>query len=198
MHPDDIGRSYDTIAAKWREPHIQSNGIAQVERAIRFVGKGGHALDVGCGCSGRFVDLLTGHAFQVEGIDVSKKMIALARETHPHIAFHHADICTWEFPRKYDFIVAWDSTWHLPLKEQEPVIRKICKGLAPGGVFVFTTGGVDGPHEMPDSSMGPPVFYSVLGIPGTLALLARCACVCRHLEYDQYPEPHLYIIAQKT
>lgn len=197
MHPRETGRSYDTIAPTWREPHIQSNGIAQMERAIQFAATRGHALDIGCGCSGRFIDLLTRHGFQVEGIDVSEKMIALARETHPKTTFHHADISEWDFPRKYDFILAWDSTWHLPLERQEPVVKKICKGLAPGGVFIFTTGGVDGPHEMADSSMGPPVFYSVLGIPATLALLERCGCVCRHLEYDQYPEPHLYIIAQK-
>jgi hypothetical protein len=30
-----------------------------------------------------------------------------------------------------------------------------------------------------------------------LQLLARFGCVCRHLEYDQYPEQHLRVIAQK-
>ncbi len=29
-------------------------------------------------------------------------------------------------------------------------------------------------------------------------LLAEAGCICRHLEYDQYPELHLYIIAQKA
>jgi len=197
MHPEETGRSYDTIAATWREPHIQANGIAQMERALQFATARGHALDIGCGCSGRFIDLLTRHGYQVEGIDVSEKMIALARETHPEITFHHADIAKWKFPRKYDFILAWDSTWHLPLAMQEPVMKKISKALAPGGILIFTTGGVDGPHEMEDSSMGPPVCYSVLGIPRTLELIAQCGCICKHLEYDQYPEKHLYIIAQK-
>ncbi|HWB60608.1 MAG TPA: class I SAM-dependent methyltransferase [Chthoniobacteraceae bacterium] len=198
MQPEDTGRSYDTIAGQWRAPHLQTNGIAQMERALRFAAMQSRALDIGCGCSGRFADLLMKHGFHYEGIDVSEKMIALAKETHPHVAFHHADISTWKFPRKYDFILAWDSTWHLPLEQQEPVMKKICKGLAPGGVFIFTTGGVEGPHEMEDSNMGPPVSYSVLGIPATLELLKRCGCACRHLEYDQYPEPHVYIIAQKT
>src|SRR5271156_1443268 len=118
MQPDDTGRSYDTIAAKWREPHLRANGIAQVERAIKFTAKRGNALDIGCGCSGRFADLLLNYGFEVEGVDVSEKMIALAKETHPQVAFHHADICTWKFARKYDFILAWDSTWHLPMAQQ--------------------------------------------------------------------------------
>ncbi len=45
--------------------------------------------------------------------------------------------------------------------------------------------------------MGPPVHYSVLGISRTLELLSEFGCVCRHLEYDQFPEKHLFIIVQK-
>jgi len=36
-----------------------------------------------------------------------------------------------------------------------------------------------------------------LGIPALLKIIDRCGCVCRHLEYDQYPENHLYLIVQK-
>ncbi len=198
MQPNEIGRNYDTIAHVWQEPTIQSNGLPQFERAIKFTQARNHALDIGCGSSGRFFDLLIQHGFQVEGIDISEKMIALAKERHPNIPLHHADICTWNFPRKYDFISAWDSTWHLPLEKQELVLRKICEGLTPKGVFIFTTGGVDEPGEKSDSCMGPPMYYSVLGIPKTLELLTRFKCICRHLEYDQHPEQHLYIIAQKT
>lgn len=198
MTPQELARSYDEIAHVWLEPHIQSNGLAQFERAISFVTQRGHALDIGCGSSGRFLDLLQQHGFQVEGLDVSERMIALARQNRPGVTFHHADISTWELPRKYDFISAWDSIWHLPLALQKPVMKKICDALAPGGVFIFTTGGLDGPEEKSDSSMGPPVHYSVLGIPRTLEILGLYGCVCRHLEYDQPPEKHLYIIAQKV
>ena len=77
-------------------------------------------------------------------------------------------------------------------------MQRICEGLTPNGVFIFTTGGVDEPGEKSDSCMGPPMYYSVLGIPKTLELLTRFKCICRHLEYDQYPEQRLCIIAQKT
>jgi hypothetical protein len=70
--------------------------------------------------------------------------------------------------------------------------------LAPGGVIIWTTGGVDGPEEKRDSSMGPDLYYSVLGIPATLQIIGDADCVCRHLEYDQLPEKHVFIIAQKA
>jgi hypothetical protein len=51
---------------------------------------------------------------------------------------------------------------------------------------------------MVDSEMGPKMYYSVLGIPTILDLLSECGCVSRHLEYDQYPQSHVFIIAQRA
>ena len=199
MDSEATGRSYDKIAHKWQELPNKSYGIAQFERAIQFTKNRGAALDIGCGSQGRMMDLLIRHGFQPEGIDVSAEMIALARERHPDIPFHVADVCKWELLKKYDFISAWDSTWHLPLEKQEPVLEKICDGLNPGGVHIFTTVGFDEPGDHGDSGhMGVPLAYGALGIPKLLALLTKFGCICRHLEYDQYPEQHLYIIAQKT
>jgi SAM-dependent methyltransferase len=198
MNPDEIARSYDQLADQWNSDSFpRNNGIEQHERAIAFLKEKRHALDIGCGSNGRIIDLLIDHGFDVEGVDVSIRMIELATQRHPNVTFHHADICEWDLPRRYDFISAWDSIWHLPLASQEPVMKKILQGLAPGGVCIFTTGGLDAPSEKVDASMGPQVYYGVLGIPKTLALISEAGCICRHLEYDQYPELHLYIIAQR-
>lgn len=197
MQPAEIARSYDSIAQQWLEPHLAANGIWQHEQALKFRPRGGRALDVGCGCSGRFLWLLESHGYEVEGLDVSAQMIALARTRNPGTTFHHADVCEWVPPRSYDFITAWDSIWHVPLDRSASVLRKLCGALTPGGVFIWTTGGLDGPEEKRDSSMGPPVYYSVLGIPQTLQLVADAGCIYRHLEFDQLPEKHVFLIAQK-
>jgi len=198
MDPEATGRSYDKIAQKWQELPNKSYGVAQLECAIRFTKNRGPALDIGCGSEGRMMDRLLHHGFQPEGLDVSAEMIALARKRHPAVPFYHAEISQWNFPRQYDFISAWDSTWHLPLELQEPVLEKICAGLTPGGIYLFTTAGLDEPGEKTDSgNMGVPLSYGVLGIPKLLELLNKFGCVCRHLEYDQHPEQHLYLIAQK-
>jgi SAM-dependent methyltransferase len=197
MEPEQTGRHYDELADIWQQPHLQTNGIAQVERAIRFTKNRGPALDIGCGSSGRFIELLLKEGFEPEGIDVSSRMLALARARHPAVSFQQADIAKWDFPKKYDIILGWDCLWHLPLERQEPVLSKICEGLNSKGVFIFSTGGIDGPGEKSDSFMGPRMDYSALGIPKTLELLTKFGCVCRHLEYDQYPEEHLFLIAQK-
>ena len=143
-------------------------------------------------------DLLMNHGFEVEGLDISPRMIGLAKQRRADVQFHHADICEWEFPRKYDLISAWDSIWHLPLADQEPVLEKILRALKDGGVCILTTGGLDAPTEKVDVAMGPQMYYSTLGIPHTLRLMSETGCICRHLEYDQYPESHLYVIAQRS
>jgi SAM-dependent methyltransferase len=198
MQPAELARSYDSIAHRWLEPHLESNGLRQHEHALKFRSSGGLALDAGCGCNGRFLRLLANHGYQVEGLDISARMIALAREQNPNVTFHHADICEWQPTKPYDFIAAWDSIWHVPLEHSERVLSKLCGALSPGGVFIWTMGGLDHPEEKQDSAMGPSVYYSVLGIPRTLQVLSEAGCILRHLEYDQLPEKHVFLIAQKT
>ncbi|WP_010047460.1 GNAT family N-acetyltransferase [Gemmata obscuriglobus] len=194
MTPEHVAASYDQIAHQWLD--LSTYGFAQIERAVAFVKRKGTALDVGCG-TGRLMGLLDKHGFRTDGLDVSPAMIALARDRHPNARLFHADICGWEQPQPYDLIVAWDSVWHVPLDRQGPVLTKLCRGLAAGGVLVFSTGGTDGPDERQNTFMGPPMYHATLGIPRTLRILAAAGCVCRHLEYDQHPEDHVYFIAQK-
>jgi SAM-dependent methyltransferase len=199
LTPSEIAGSYDSLAGQWAsETFPRENGIRQHERAIAFAKQRRRALDVGCGSSGRIIDLLLKHGFDAEGLDVSLRMVELAKRRHPDVEIHQADICEWQLPREYDLISAWDSLWHVPLPQQEHVLAKLCNALSPGGVLIFSMGGLDAPSEKVDSAMGPRMYYSSLGIPDTLRLLSDAGCVCRHLEYDQYPESHVYVIAQRT
>lgn len=199
MKPEDIGKAYNQITHLWESDEFdRNNGIAQHERAIAFVKSRGFALDVGCGCTGRIIDLLLGKGFKPEGVDISNEMIRLAKKRHPEINFHQKDICEWELPRNYDFITAWDSIWHIPLNQQLNVLKKLISCLNTNGVLIFSFGGVDEQADHKDDFMGPEVYYSSLGISGFLKLIMVLGCTCRHLEYDQYPECHAYFIVQKN
>ncbi len=59
-------------------------------------------------------------------------------------------------------------------------------------------GGTDEPGDHRGDVMGPERYYSSLGVNGFLGLISRLGGVCRHLEYDQYPELHAYMIVQKN
>ena len=198
MQPKEIADSYDHLAAHWASDAFNKrNGIAQHERAFRFTSLRGKALDVGCGSSGRIIQLLLDHGFQPEGLDVSCEMIALARTKHPSVVFHHADICTHESGTTYDFISAWDSIWHVPLPLQRQTLEKLGRALNPSGILIFTSGGLDAAGEATNPFLGQPLYHATPGIPELLSTLYESGCICRHLEYDQFPEKHLYIIAEK-
>ncbi len=199
MTPTEIGLAYDRITHLWQNQSFdQNNGIEQHKKAIAFTQSRGKALDVGCGCTGRLIDLLLDLGFEPEGIDISVEMIDLARQKQPTVKFYHEDICEWDIIYKYDFITAWDSLWHIPLNQQRKVLTKLLTSLNPNGVLIFSGGGTDNEDEHKNDFMGVEVSYSSLGINGFLQLFIELGCICRHLEYDQYPELHTCFIVQKV
>lgn len=196
----DIAAAYDSLAERWLDERFgNADGVAQHRRALAFLdaGPGGWALNVGCGCSTRFNPLMRERGLRIEGIDVSARMIALARAADPSVQLQHADARAWLPARGYRFISAWDSIWHVRLAEQRPLMLKLLRALEPRGVFIFSAGGLDAPGEHDDATMGPSLHYSTLGIPGLLQVIADAGCACRHLEFDQHPRNHLCVIAQR-
>lgn len=198
MTPEATGKAYDQITHRWQKPHFNfQNGIEQHKLALNFLNQKDKALDVGCGCTGRFIDLLQNEGFEAHGLDVSKNMIELAKQKHPESTFFHEDICEWEAQDKYDFITAWDSIWHVPLEQQSQVLTQLVSYLNPNGILIFSFGGTDEPGEHTNSIMGPEVYYSSLGTNGYLKRLIDLGCTPKHLHFDQHPELHAYLVVQK-
>lgn len=196
MKPSVLGKKYDKIATWWHDRHRDSDyGVEQLKRGLNFSAQSGVALDVGCGAGGRFIRILQARGFGVVGIDVSEEMIRLAKLNHPDQEFLVQDICTWETDQTFDFILAWDSIFHLPLSRQEPVVAKLCKLLSPGGVLLYTCGDAVGEHD--DQWHGDSFHYSSIGINGNLRVLADNGVTAKHLELDQWPQNHVYIIGVK-
>ena len=197
MKPAEIGRKYDKIAQWWEQQHQQSSyGVSQFERAISYSSGGGKALDVGCGAGGRFIRILQERGFSVTGLDVSQEMIKLATDNHPEHKFIHQDICSWQTQERFDFIVAWDSIFHLPLMMQKPVVVKLCQLLQKDGILIYTFGNAQGEHT--DQWHMDDFYYSSIGINENMQLLINNGLSVLHLELDQYPEKHVYTIATKV
>ncbi len=104
MDPEHTAHNYDAIASWWLEQMRDSTyGMAALERTLTFVGQGRHALDVGCGCGGRFLRVLLEQGFDCTGLDISQEMIALAKQRYPKISFVVGDVCIWALPRQYRY-----------------------------------------------------------------------------------------------
>ena len=196
MHPRETGRRYDAIAPLWDEARRESaQGLSFLERAIALCKSRRMALDVGCGSGGRMLEKVLASGFRVTGIDVSSGMLQIANASHPTVEFVYADISDWVTPLRFDLIVAWDSTFHLPYELHAPVIGKLCACLAEQGVLLFTAGGIDG--EIVGTMYGHEFAYSSLSDTELMRLLYRAGCVPILVERDQYPLHHLVVVAAK-
>jgi predicted TPR repeat methyltransferase len=200
MQPAAFGTAYDHLADRWLDDRFNAqDGMAAHRHALAFLSpeSGGRALNAGCGCNTRFNRLCGEHGPEVDGVDISERMVARARAADPNARIHHADLCTWQAPHSYHFISAWDSIWHVRLDHQRELMPKPLGLLEVGGVMVFSAGGLDGPSEHVDSTMGPTVCYATLGIRGILRVIDEAGCALRHPESDQLPHSHLVVIAQR-
>lgn len=200
MPHSTISFVYDQIAEQWKDDCFNAeNGIALHLRALSFLPTPvpGCALNVGCGCNTRFNALIKSRGLTLEGVDISPRMVDLARSADPCTPVHLADVCTWQPQHDFMFITAWDSIWHVQLSQQRRLMLNLMSWLEPGGVLIFTAGGLDAPSEHTDSCMGPSVYYSTLGVPNILQVIEEANCLCCHLEYDQHPQKHLCVIVQK-
>ena len=80
---------------------------------------------------------------------------------------------------------------------QRALMLKLMDSLEAGGVLIFHAGGLSSPDEHTNTGMGPELRHGTLGIPELMRLVLESGCVCKHLEFDHFPDKHLYVIVQR-
>lgn len=134
----DIAADFDAIAdALARGPAHET--LTPAERALlaHVPADARYAIDVGCG-DGVMTRVLAARGMSVLGLDVSPRMIALARSrTDPRlrVEYRHADIMAADLPeRTFDLVVSVAVAHHLPL---DTIVPRLVRLVAPGGTFLL-------------------------------------------------------------
>ena len=93
-------------------------------------------LDVGCG-TGRYLELLKDF-YEVEGLDLSAEMLAVARERCPSIVLHEADLVDFRLGRKYDVVCCLFGSvgYGKTVKNLQRSIACMAHHLNPNGMLV--------------------------------------------------------------
>lgn len=98
------------------------------------------ALDLGCGAGQWALHLAESGAAEVVGVDLSERMLALARSerSHPRISYVRASLedVTFEASR-FDLVIS-SLAFHY-VEDFADLARRITSWLAPGGRLVFST-----------------------------------------------------------
>lgn len=102
--------------------------------------KGGRALDLGCGAGQLARYLATRGAADVVGVDVSERMLELARTrwTHPRVRYQRTAIEEASFAAAHFDLVVSVLALHY-VNDYRGVMARIAEWLAPGGVLVYST-----------------------------------------------------------
>jgi len=127
---------------------------------ISLIPKNAKILDAGCG-SGRDCDYFVKHGFEVVGIDLSDKLLEIAKHRLPQVTFLKQDLRRLDFPdESFDGIWACATLHHLARSDMLTVLKKIFTLLKPNGIlFVLVKEGV-GEEDVKESlSSGLPRYY---------------------------------------
>src|SRR6476620_9558235 len=116
----DTRTSYDTVAASYAHQVRNLMAEAPYERAILALfadlvhaAGGGPVADVGCG-SGRITAHLRELGIDAFGIDLSPRMIDVARRDHPGLRFEVGSMTDLDLPDgSVGGVVAWYSLIHI-------------------------------------------------------------------------------------
>ncbi|MCX4995537.1 class I SAM-dependent methyltransferase [Streptomyces longwoodensis] len=132
--------SYDTIAEDYTEEHPDGLGDGPLYGALLTAfadlvkeAGGGPVADVGSG-PGYVTARLHALGVPVFGVDVSPRMVALARRAHPHLRFHVGSMTALDLPdATLGGISALYSIIHVPDEHLPAVFAEFRRVLAPGG-----------------------------------------------------------------
>jgi SAM-dependent methyltransferase len=94
-------------------------------------------LDVGCGTGGHLAHLK--HRYRAEGLDLDPKLLAIARQRHPDIPFHHRNMVDFNLGRTFDSVVCLFSAigYVVTVVRLRSAIAAMARHLAPGGVLLI-------------------------------------------------------------
>src|SRR5258708_26070098 len=146
--------AYDVWAESYDEPNDLIDLEEPIIRPIIDRLPTGPALDAACG-TGRHAAYLAAKGHSVIGVDVSAKMLAIAKAKVPGADFCQGDLRALPVANdQVDLVTISLAPTHVP--ELAPVLAEFARGLRPGGHLVISDSRMDYPmvQAMPDRSYG--------------------------------------------
>lgn len=201
--------TYDDTVNEYEANTREIEYFASLRDFSEKLPKGARVLDLGCGW-GKDSEFLYNYGFQVEGIDLSAKMIHRAKELFPKINFRVKDIRNLDYESNtFDGIWASASLLHIPRENILNVIRSLFRFIKKGGfIFLSVKQGLE--HQakeefIPDHRYGDRYKFWSFYEPETISgYLEQTGFVIDTIRLDTIKKssystnPWIEIVAQKT
>ncbi|MET8196202.1 class I SAM-dependent DNA methyltransferase [Micromonospora sp. NPDC005686] len=156
--------AYDTVAEDYARllPDVVEPPLdrALLAAFAKLVGPGRPVLEVGCG-TGRVTAHLHRLGLDIDGVDLSPGMVAVARRTYPDLRFEVGSLTELTAPdESLAGLVSWYSVIHLPPELLPEVFAGFHRVLAPGGHLLLAVKAGDR-RDRRERAYGHQVGYDV-------------------------------------
>ena len=140
MENKKIIEFFDKRAATWDEGFSSNSEIKNIILDNAKVSEGLSILDVGCGTGRLFPDYFDRGVSHVTGIDISEKMIAVAKSKfdEDNVSLLCADADTVTFNRMYDICIIYNVFPHF--SNPEASIQNLSAFIKTGGILTIAHG----------------------------------------------------------
>jgi SAM-dependent methyltransferase len=134
------------LLAQTRDPERTAREVAFLAGQLPA---GGRILDLACG-TGRIAVPLAKEGFEVAGLDISGRALAVARAEAPELDLRQGDMreLPWADASFDGVINLWTAFGYFPTQEEdERALAEVTRVLRPAGVFVLDTVNLSGLHR---------------------------------------------------
>ncbi len=196
MGNDFIRDGYDRIAHTYAAQRDQFKSASYLEAFIELIPTGSMILDVGCGAGKPVDEFLVEHGYAVHGLDISERMIDLARQNVPHASYEVRDMSNLAMGDYcVNGIVAFYSIFHTPREQHQELLDRFASFMPNGGAILITMG--SGEWEGFDDFHGIRMHWSHFGANRNVKMVENAGFRVHLNEIDRSGnEAHQIIIAQ--
>ncbi|NHJ40571.1 MAG: class I SAM-dependent methyltransferase [Asgard group archaeon] len=154
-----IEESYDKMGETYHNFRDNEKFNNELEKFADLLPVSGNVLDAGCGVGIPVSKFLVRRGFKVTGIDISRKMIDLAKQNVPEATFYQKNILTLDLPgNSFDGIICVYTLWHIPRAEHSFIISNFHRMIKENGLLVINTGVFE--SEGMSEFFGEPMLWS--------------------------------------
>jgi len=128
---------YDAIAEEYAnkfDPIESDDDLIFPNTFLSYLEPEMEIVDLGCG-TGFSANYFVKNNMRVDGVDLSKSMIAIAQRNYPKIIFHLDDIRQFKSDKMVDAVWAGYSLFHFEQKDFEDTLKRIKTYLKLGGIL---------------------------------------------------------------
>ena len=154
-----VEESYDKMGERYHNFRDNEKFKGELQKFVELLPKSSQVLDAGCGVGIPVSQFLVKEGFNVTGVDISKKLIDLAKENVPEANFYQKNILKLDYQEgSFDGIICVYTLWHIPRVNHSSIIENFHRMLNNSGILVINTG-MHGSEGMSDF-FGEPMLWS--------------------------------------